>query len=244
MINNDFYETLNEGWYTASDHPIALLRAENAIRSPWIANEIQKRFEKPVRVLDVGCGAGFLTNHLALEHHQVTGVDLSRTTLEVAKNHDATKTVHYLFANAYALPFANESFDVVAAMDILEHVDHPIRLIEEASRVLRPEGLFFFHTFNRNLLSYLVIIKGVEWFVRNTPPRMHVYPLFITPKELIDMCQNHHLKVDVLRGFTPKIGSLAFWRLLLTRRISPRFVFTFTRNLLTGYVGFASKQIK
>src|SRR3990167_3717062 len=72
-INNDFYEDLEERWYTASDHPIALLRAENAVRVPWIIELIGKR----KKVLDVGCGAGILTNALSKAGHEVDGIDLS-----------------------------------------------------------------------------------------------------------------------------------------------------------------------
>ncbi|MES2273539.1 MAG: bifunctional 2-polyprenyl-6-hydroxyphenol methylase/3-demethylubiquinol 3-O-methyltransferase UbiG, partial [Chlamydiota bacterium] len=199
-INNAFYEELEEQWYGASDHPIALLRAENAVRTPWIIREIEQRLGKKRRVLDIGCGAGLLTNALAKEGHQVCGIDLSKTSLEVAMRHDETKRVSYEVANAYALPYPDGHFDAVSAMDVLEHVEMPARLIQEASRVLKPGGLFFFHTFNRNPLSYLVIIKGVEWCVRNTPKNMHVYSLFIKPKELEMLCQRQSLSVNYWVG--------------------------------------------
>lgn len=240
MINNEFYEELKEGWHELWDHPIALLRAENKIRAPWMANELLKRFLSPVRVLDIGCGGGFLSNHLAILGHQVTGIDLSPSSLEAAKRTDTTKSVTYLPANAYQLPFDNHSFEAVAAMDILEHVENPDQLLKEASRVLCPGGLFFFHTFNRNLLSYLMIIKGVEWFVKNTPKNMHVYPLFITPKELKKKCQRQGLQVETLLGFRPKIFSKAFFELVVKRKISPEFTFTFTKDLTTGYSGIAT----
>ncbi|HSX26160.1 MAG TPA: bifunctional 2-polyprenyl-6-hydroxyphenol methylase/3-demethylubiquinol 3-O-methyltransferase UbiG, partial [Chlamydiales bacterium] len=158
-INNDFYEDLEEHWYTAFDHPVALLRAENAIRIPWIREEISHHL--PSKVLDIGCGAGLLTNALAAAGHHVAGIDLSSTSLQIAKKYDKTHQVNYQIANAYSLPFPDNHFDTVCAMDVLEHVEDPGLLIAEASRVLKPNGLFFFHTFNRNPLSYLFIIKGV-----------------------------------------------------------------------------------
>lgn len=241
LINNDFYETLCEDWYAAYDHPVALLRAENQIRTPWILAEIEKHFQKPVRLLDIGCGAGLLTNAAAKKGHEVTGIDLSANSLSVAKQHDTTQSVHYECANALDLPFAEGTFDVVTAMDVLEHVEHPDTLIQEASRMLKPNGLFFFHTFNRNLLSYLLVIKGVEWFVRNAPPHMHVYSLFIRPQELQKMCEKHHLIPEKWIGLRPKIGNWAFFKLLSTRVVPPDFQFCFSKSLSTGYCGIARK---
>ncbi len=236
-INNEFYEDLAEGWYTACDHPIALLRTENAVRVPWIIREIGER----KTVLDIGCGAGILTNALSEAGHQVCGIDLSPSSLEIAKKYDATKKVSYQVANAYSLPYPDQSFDVVSAMDVLEHVEDPKRLVSEASRVLKPGGLFFFHTFNRNFLSYLVVIKGVEWCVPNAPKNMHVYPLFIKPDELKKICQTQDLKIVNLQGFRPKIFSFAFCQMLFQRKVPSNFTFCFSKSLATGYCGFAKK---
>jgi 2-polyprenyl-6-hydroxyphenyl methylase/3-demethylubiquinone-9 3-methyltransferase len=243
LINNDFYENLGDAWYTATDHPIALLRAENRVRNSWLSSEIKERLRKPVKILDVGCGAGLTSNHLALDGHQITAVDISESSLEVARRYDQTKSVSYSYANAYALPFPSKSFDVVCAMDILEHVSAPEQLISEASRLLRKDGLFFFHTFNRNLLSHLVIVKGVEWFVKNTPKNMHVYQMFIKPEELKSYCAKKRLQVEKCVGLAPSLAHSSFWKMLLTKRVPENFKFKFCRNLLTGYCGIAKKQV-
>jgi 2-polyprenyl-6-hydroxyphenyl methylase/3-demethylubiquinone-9 3-methyltransferase len=242
-VNNDFYDDLQEQWYTASDHPVALLRAENAARTPWVIGEIEKRFARKISLLDVGCGAGLLANALAKAGHAVAGVDLSLESLAVAKKRDETRTVRYERANAYSLPFPNASFDAVSAMDVLEHVEEPHLLIAEASRVLKEQGLFFFHTFNRNPLSYLVIIKGVEWFVRNAPKNMHVYPLFIKPSELTAHLNHYDLFVENLIGLRPRL-STPFFRMLITRKVPADFSFRFSKSLATGYCGIAKKKSK
>ncbi|MDB5215053.1 MAG: gamma-tocopherol methyltransferase [Myxococcaceae bacterium] len=240
-VNNAVYDLLGERWYTAQDDPIALLRAETAHRTPWMVDEIRTRFGE-AGVLDIGCGAGFLANALAAHGFDVTGLDASSASLEVAARHDVTRSVHYDVGDAYELPYPNGSFEVVCAMDFLEHVVSPERVIAEASRVLAPNGLFFFHTFNRTLLSWIVVIKGVEWFVRNTPEDLHVHALFRTPAEIRGMCAESGLSLREVRGQMPDVMSWAFFRMLATGVVPHDFAFRYTSSTTTGYMGVADKR--
>jgi 2-polyprenyl-6-hydroxyphenyl methylase/3-demethylubiquinone-9 3-methyltransferase len=245
QINNDIYHQLGERWYTAQDDPVALLRAESRMRNPWIAGELRRAFATPtaavpINVLDVGCGAGFLANYLAAQRFSVSGLDASTESLAVARRYDTTGGVRYETGDAYQLPYAAGAFQAVCAMDFLEHVDDPARVVAECARVLQPGGLFFFATFNRNPLAWLVIIKGVEWFVKNTPPRLHQLRYFIKPAELKAMCAKAGLRVEELRGSAPQLNR-AFWRMLGTGEVADGFGFQFTRSTLTGYIGVARK---
>ena len=241
-VNNAVYETLGERWYGAEDDPIALLRAESRLRNPWIASELTRAFgNRPAEVLDVGCGGGFLSNHLGSLGHRVTGLDASSDALAVARRYDDTGSVRYQQGDALNLPFPDGSFDAVCAMDFLEHVENPDRVIAEAARVLKPSGLFFFHTFNRNFLSWLIVIKGVEWCVRNTPRNLHVLRLFLKPAEVRSSCARNGLIDLQLRGVRPVFGR-AFLKLLLTRRVSADFSFRFTPSTGLGFSGLATKR--
>jgi len=239
-VDNRWYASLGPKWRDAEDTPIALLRAEARHRNPWIADQIVAAFgaARPVRVLDLGCGAGFLSNDLAARGHDVTGLDVEHANIEVARAGDTTRAVRYVIGDACKLPFADSTFDVVSAMDLLEHVETPERVIAEAARVLAPSGLLFFHTFNRTWLANLVVIKGVRWFVRNAPPDLHVLRLFITPDELTEMCRSHALAIGALRGSRPRFR-WPLWRMLVTGRVGADFSFTFTRSTQLGYTGFA-----
>jgi 2-polyprenyl-6-hydroxyphenyl methylase/3-demethylubiquinone-9 3-methyltransferase len=241
MINNAFYDELCDAWYEEDAHPIALLRAENAVRNPWILQTIKEQCCRDSRILDIGCGGGLLTNVLAKEGYRVSGIDLSKTSLDQARQRDATKSVEYTWGNARSLPYPDENFDVVCAMDFLEHVEEPAGIVREISRVLKPGGLFFFHTFNRNFLSYLLVIKCVEWLVPNVPRNMHVYPLFIKPDELKRMCSDCGLEVRSIQGLIPDFRRSSFWKSLLRRRVLPDFRFTFTKGLKVGYLGYARR---
>lgn len=240
-VNNRIYAQLNERWYDAHDDPVALLRAEARHRNPWIAARIATRLgPRSCAVLDLGCGAGFLANDLAGRGHRVVGLDASPESLAVAAAHDPTGRVHYELGDAHALPYPDASFDVVCAMDFLEHVEAPERVVAEAARVLAPGGLFFFHTFDRSVWSWLVVIKGVEWFVRNTPRDLHVLRLFIRPGELAAMCRAQGLVPIELHGSRPRLR-LPLLRMLLTGIVGDDVEFQFTRSLRLGYAGFACK---
>jgi 2-polyprenyl-6-hydroxyphenyl methylase/3-demethylubiquinone-9 3-methyltransferase len=241
-VNNDIYLTLGEHWYVDEDSPVALLRAESRLGNPWVAARLDEAFgDRPCRVLDVGCGAGFLSNDIALRGREVTGIDIAADALAVAHAHDASGRVRYVGGDALALPFEGGSFDAVCAMDLLEHVENPDRVIAEASRVLAPGGLFFFHTFNRTFLSWLVTIVGVRSFVRNAPEHLHVLRLFLEPERVCAACTEHGLEEPHLMGVRPKL-TLPFWRMLVTGRVASDFTFTFTRSTRLAYSGVARKR--
>jgi 2-polyprenyl-6-hydroxyphenyl methylase/3-demethylubiquinone-9 3-methyltransferase len=242
-INNAFYDELGERWYTAENDPVAFLRAESRARNPWIIAEIRHAFpERRVVVLDLGCGAGFLSNELAREGFEVAGLDASPQSLSIARRHDTAGRVRYEIGRAHELPHPSSSFQAVCAMDFLEHVENPEQVVGEIARVLSPGGLFFFHTFNRNWLSWLVVVKGVEWFVENTPPNMHSLRYFIKPRELRALCRRNKLEILSLRGLVPKINQKAFLKMLWTGRVGNDFAFHFTRSARTGYTGVAVKR--
>ncbi len=240
-INNAWYADLGARWYEAQDTPIALLRAEARHRNPWICAELARSYGvRPLRVLDLGCGAGLLSNDLAAHGHHVTGIDTTAENLTIARQRDRSGRATYELGDACALRFPAGSFDVVCAMDLLEHVEQPDRVVAEVARVLAPSGVFFFHTFNRTWQAQLIVIKGVEWFVDNTPKDLHVLRMFVTPAELAGMCHAHGLAIETLRGSRPRFR-WPLWRMVLTGKVGDDLAFTFTRSTKLGYTGCARK---
>ena len=118
--------------------------------------------------LDIGCGGGLLAEEFARAGCKVTGIDPSEPSLAVAKTHaqQSGLDITYLPGVGEHLPFADAAFDIVYCCDVLEHVSDLTQVITETARVLKPGGIFFYDTINRNVLSNLVLIKmAQEWQV-------------------------------------------------------------------------------
>jgi 2-polyprenyl-6-hydroxyphenyl methylase/3-demethylubiquinone-9 3-methyltransferase len=173
----------------------------------------------------------------------VVGIDQSVNALEMARQEDSTQQVSYQLGDIRKLTQESHSFDVVCAMDVLEHVTPFECVIAEASRILRPQGLFFFYTFNRNFLSWVLAVKGLEWFVKNTPKNLHVYSMFIKPTELSESMDKHHLKTAKMLGLRPEICSLNFIKLIFSGTVPESFRFKLTPSLAVGYLGVAIKSV-
>lgn len=239
-VNNEIYESLGDRWYTAEDDPVALLRAESRLKNPWVLEVLKKELgDRSCRVLDIGCGAGFLVRDLERAGHAVTGIDLSPNTLMTAQRHNPGLSAELLCMSADELHrFQPGTFDAVCAMDFLEHVAHPAAVIAEAAKILKPGGLFFYHTFNRNPLSWLLVIKSLEWFVKNTPERLHLYSMFIKPSELTAWCRSSGLETQEIRGIRPRVDR-ALWKMLRTGHVDSDFEFVFSSSTLSSYAGYA-----
>jgi len=243
QINNEIYHELKEKWYESDNNPIALLRIESKVKIKYIVEKINEKYgNAKVKILDVGCGAGFISNELALQGHQVTGLDVSAESLEIAKLYDKTGQVNYIVGDAYNLNLPLESYDIVIALDFLEHVDDPKKTIEEMSKVLKKDGLCFFHTFNRNILSWFVIIKMVEWLVPNTPKNLHLLNLFIKPKELKEYCAENSIAEVETIGIKANVFSRAVVKGVFQRKVPKDFSFSLTKSTLLSYMMYGSKN--
>ncbi len=241
LINNDIYKSLSDKWYTGNDY-VALLRSEAKARNPYIKEKILQTFSKDCKILDVGCGGGLLCNDLASISNNIIGIDMHEEPLVIARKYNALNNVKYVQGNALQLPFANETFDVVCILDVLEHVDSYEIALSEASRVLKKGGLLFFHTFNRNLFTKYFVIKAMEWFVKGTPKHLHVYQLFIKPHELLSYLNKLNCKVVDIKGLNPKFTLKNIFKLLVKNEVDEHFSFNFSNLLHAGYLGFSQKN--
>ena len=174
----------------------------NPLRLEWIKARAPLQTKK---VLDVGCGGGILSEAMAANGAQVTGIDLSERALKVAQLHllESKLPVRYLGVSAETLAEQEPgSFDVVTCMEMLEHVPDPASIVSACATLVRPGGHVFFSTLNRNPKSYLFAIIGAEYVLKLLPKGTHDYARFIRPAELSSWCRDAHLQVTEMIGMT------------------------------------------
>jgi ubiquinone biosynthesis O-methyltransferase len=182
------------------------------------------------RVLDLGCGGGFMAEAMAARGATVTGIDPATAAIDAARLHSGASgvAIDYLVASGEALPFAAATFDVVVCVDVLEHIEAWDLVVAEVRRVLRPRGLFLFDTINRNPLAAFVIVTIGENLIRLLPHGIHDPALFIRPAELKRALELNGFIVGRFAGLGP-------------RRLNRRLGLTFGSLPITAvqYIGHA-----
>jgi 2-polyprenyl-6-hydroxyphenyl methylase/3-demethylubiquinone-9 3-methyltransferase len=156
-------------------------------------------------ILDVGCGGGILSEGMVKRGATVTGIDLSVKALKVAKLHLLESGLQVDYRKIAIESLAKEQphhYDVVACMEMLEHVPDPASVVKSCAELVKPGGWVFFSTLNRNPKSYLFAIVGAEYVLNLLPRGTHEYAKFIKPAELARMARNANLQGEQLIGMT------------------------------------------
>jgi 2-polyprenyl-6-hydroxyphenyl methylase/3-demethylubiquinone-9 3-methyltransferase len=204
------FSRLGADWWNPRG-PMAPLHKFNPTRLAYIRDQAAAHFRrdpkrldslKDLRVLDIGCGGGILAEPLARIGAQVVGADPSETNIEVAKLHAAQSgvTADYRCTTAEALADAGERFDIVLAMEVVEHVSDVPLFIGRCAEMVKPSGLMITATLNRTLKSFALAIVGAEYVLRWLPRGTHRWDKFVTPNELEHALQHGGLRVVDARG--------------------------------------------
>lgn len=158
-------------------------------------------------VLDVGCGGGILSESIAKRGAKsVLGIDLAEKSLKIAKLHALDQQVSNIQYRCVAVETLAEemphSFDVVTCMEMMEHVPDPASVVAACAKLVKPDGMVFFSTINRNSKSWLHAILGAEYLLKLVPQGTHDWQKFITPAELARMCRQANLDVIDSKGMS------------------------------------------
>lgn len=231
------FEAMAAEWWDPNGKfkPLHML---NPCRLDYITSQIAAEFgrdlsaERPfegLRLLDIGCGGGLLSEPMARLGATVVGADAAAGNLPVAQLH-AEKSglvIDYRHTTAESLAEAGEQFDVVLNMEVVEHVSDPLGYMTACQMLLKPGGLMIASTINRNPKSYMMAIVGAEVIMRWLPKGTHEWKKFITPDELYALIEKAGLSPVDRKGFV-------FNPVLWTWSLS-------TRDLSVNYVTASTK---
>ena len=216
-----FNALAQEWWDPNGKYKTAL--AFNAARTEYMIAQLASCHERDpslpdclagLRILDVGCGGGLISEALAKRGATVTGVDASAMSIEVARRHaqQSGLSVDYRHCLAGQLLAEDERFDVVINAEVVEHVPDQAALINECARLVKPSGTLVLATLNRTVKSWIIAILGAEYIMRYLPVGTHDWKMFVKPEELAGWVSTEHFKLVDETGM--KLNPLTgIWRL-------------------------------
>lgn len=200
------------------DGPFAVLHRLNPVRMRYIRDRIEDHFDlkadtrtpfATLKIADIGCGGGLVCEPLARLGAQVTGIDADQNAIAVAKEHAAAHDLKIEYIEGSVESISQDStFDVVTALEIVEHVSDIDVFIQSCAKLCKPGGLLIFSTLNRTIKSYLLGIVAAEHVLNWVPQGTHDWKQFIRPSEMNRMLRHAECKTKDIRGlcFNPLNG--------------------------------------
>ena len=181
-----------------------------------------------IKILDIGCGGGFLCEPLSRLGALVTGIDASSKNIEVAKFHakEMNLNINYICSSPEKLSL-NNKYDVILNMEVVEHVANVSVFLKNCSQLIKKNGIMFVATINKNLKSYVFAILGAEYVLRWLPIGTHDWEKFLTPQKLEAIAKKNNFKTDEVIGMKFNFF-LQKWH--QSKDLSVNYISTFLKN--------------
>lgn len=192
--------------------PFAILHRLNPLRMRYIKDRIEAHFErslKGLKILDIGCGGGLVCEPLARMGADVTGIDADAQAIEVAADHAQRQGLE-LDYQCGAIESHRDKYDVVTALEIVEHVADLESFIAAATKLCKPGGLMIFSTLNRTPKSFALGIVAAEYLLRWVPRGTHNWKQFIRPSELAATLRKNGTEAFDIKGYNFNVLSREF----------------------------------
>ncbi len=198
------FEKLAARWWDPNSE-FKPLHDINPLRLDYIEAQAGQQGLKGKKVLDVGCGGGLLTEAMATRGAIVTGIDMGKAPLNVARLHQHESGLEIDYRQVTAEQLAAElpgSYDVVTCLEMLEHVPDPAGVIHACAQLLKDDGRLFLSTINRNPKAWLFAVIGAEYILNLLPKGTHEYDKFIRPSEMESWARDSGLQLTDLTGMS------------------------------------------
>jgi 2-polyprenyl-6-hydroxyphenyl methylase/3-demethylubiquinone-9 3-methyltransferase len=185
----------------------------NSVRVLFIRELVSEYFKidpkskyplKNLKILDIGCGGGLMSESMAKLGAKVTGLDPSGKNISIAKSHakESKLDIEYINSTIEEFSIKNKGkFDIILNLEAIEHVDNPEEFLQLSSFCLKKGGLMSISTINRNPKSFLMAIIGAEYILRWLPRGTHDWKKFFKPSEIVNFAENNQLKFIKAKGF-------------------------------------------
>ncbi len=181
----------------------------NPVRIKYIKDNSIKHFKlksnnfpfRKLKILDIGCGGGLLSEPMSRLGADVIGIDASQQNINVAKLHSSKKKlkIKYICSSPEKLNI-KEKFDIILNMEIIEHVDDVNFFLKNSSKFLKKNGIMFVATLNKTFKSYIFAIIGAEYILKWLPIGTHEWNKFVKPSELIEIAEKNSMKSEKVDG--------------------------------------------
>ena len=195
------FDALAARWWDRAG-PMRPLHAMNPLRTGWIDRRIRAARGGPVRLLDLGCGAGIASEAFARMGHTVTGIDAAPEAIAAARAHAGALPIGYRTGAAEDLVAEGARFEAITALEVIEHVADPAAFLQLLAGLLLPGGQLFVTTLNRTARSLVVAKLGAEYVMRLLPVGTHDWRRFVTPAELAAAGRTAGLRMAASAGMS------------------------------------------
>ena len=199
------FDSLGEKWWDENG-PMKPLHRLNPVRLQYIRDAIRPgkglRPLKGLRIADIGCGGGLVTEPLCRMGATVTGVDAGKENIKIAKAHAVKHglNIDYRATTAEELAATGAKFDAVTALEIIEHVAEPELFIKACCKLLKKDGMLVLSTLNRTAKSFALGIVAAEYILRWLPAGTHDWRKFMKPSDVAALLEKHGMRVTDVRG--------------------------------------------
>jgi len=235
-LKESIFDRFSSTWWD-KEGPMKMLHSMHETRMLFIKERIMKKYQtfdnfynilKTKKILDLGCGAGILSESLAKEGASIIAVDQSKKLIKEAEKRAKSKNlkIDYQCTTIKALQEKKNKFDIIICLEVIEHIENFKDFIRLTFKCLNKNGIVIFSTINRSKLSFISTILLAENILKVVPKNTHNWNMYIKPEEIVNLANEHNLKLDKLTGLLP-LPTFSGFRWIRMKNTKANYIISF-----------------